>query len=327
MSALTSTAMIRPVVETGRPIKRHGAPRTLVLMWVAVMVAFIVTPARSAVFRSNTWPGGVVPFEFDSVLNQSQRNVAQAAMNEWMTVANITFRPRETFDMAWVHFRPSPLPIPGANYVGTIGLDGLGYAPGERSVNISDWDRGTLLHELAHILGFVHEQNRVDRDGFIRVEWDNIDSPLIEFNFWEDPLSLTYGGYDFDSIMQYNACALSRCGNACNWGDENCRTITVLPPNQAKQESIGTTSSPSAMDRLVMSFLYPRSDWRFANPGTTQGGTGTFLAPFSPLALAMNDVPEGGTIWLLRPGDYPLQGTISKRMTLRSPLGGAVIGR
>ena len=54
----------------------------------------------------------------------------------------------------------------------------LGYVRTYRrviSLNKNCWHRGIVLHHLMHALGFTHENNRPDRDYFVRVIWDNIE--------------------------------------------------------------------------------------------------------------------------------------------------------
>lgn len=34
--------------------------------------------------------------------------------------------------------------------------------------------KGTALHEIAHALGIFHEQNRYDRDNFVKIRLENI---------------------------------------------------------------------------------------------------------------------------------------------------------
>lgn len=73
---------------------------------------------------------------------------------------------------------------------------------------------GTPIHELMHAVGFLHEQNRPDRDGHIDVRYGNIQKGL-EGNFEKaSSVSTTSFGvpYDYGSVMHYSATAFSTNG-------------------------------------------------------------------------------------------------------------------
>ena len=42
------------------------------------------------------------------------------------------------------------------------------------SLGIGCSHHSVVLHELGHVVGFWHEQNRPDRDKFIKILWENI---------------------------------------------------------------------------------------------------------------------------------------------------------
>lgn len=52
----------------------------------------------------------------------------------------------------------------------------LGYTGKEQVVNLGSgcYRKGTVVHEIAHALGFFHEQSREDRDSFVKINFENI---------------------------------------------------------------------------------------------------------------------------------------------------------
>ncbi len=140
------------------------------------------------------WTGGIVYYTFDpSVSVPHQRHFLDAAA-EWGAFANMTFVVRAA----------------QANYVTVKDVPGLaggqsaiGMAGGQQFLSMGSgaWNRMTLLHEIGHTLGLLHEHQRSDRDPFVTILTANIVAGA-EGNFVQLPTT-NHGPYDFLSVMHY----------------------------------------------------------------------------------------------------------------------------
>lgn len=73
---------------------------------------------------------------------------------------------------------------------------------------------GTVLHELLHAIGFMHEQNREDRDSFVVIQKKNIETGREKnFEKAKPGESNSFGiSYDFGSVLHYSPRAFSKNG-------------------------------------------------------------------------------------------------------------------
>ncbi|XP_030283304.1 high choriolytic enzyme 1 isoform X1 [Sparus aurata] len=126
----------------------------------------------------------------------------------------------------------------------------LGARGGRQTVSLQTPDClriGVIAHEFMHVLGFVHEQSRFDRDNYVTVMWPNIwRDRLRNFEkFKTDNLDLPY---DYGSIMHFGMYAYSQDGQP-----------TIVPKNN-KNIKLGQSSSLSRIDKLKINKLYNCGD-------------------------------------------------------------------
>ncbi|MCO6437604.1 MAG: hypothetical protein J5J06_10990 [Phycisphaerae bacterium] len=305
---LVSSVVSGQEVDGGLALDSRGVPVGCDL--IEGDIIFCNEIANRAAYAANLWPGGIVPYEFDANVNSENRQRTIDAVAEWSAVAAISFEPYDPAIHGFnhIHVRDSSNDAEPSNS-SFVGMNG-----GEQIINITSWgSKFIIAHEFGHALGYWHEQSRADRDTYVQIEWDRIIAGK-ENNFDKHPLAGTYGPYDFKSIMHYGQCSFSCCGadpevrcttTGCSSDLDNCRTITVLPPNAYLQDDIGNRSYMSFWDGKVMSFLYPEGDWYFVGSSSYMLGAGTFEDPWAYLHLAYSAwAPEGSTIWILEPGDW-----------------------
>ncbi len=199
------------------------------------MTCTVIRPAgeRGAVVP-DLWPGGVVPYEFDSDVTAANQARVRDAMDMLEAAAGVTFVPRTN---EW-----SRLLIGG--YGGNWSQ--VGMSGGQQSLSIYNWTSPLIIcHELNHALGRHHQQCRTDRDDYIQVNWDNIDSNYA-YNYYISN-SEEVGPYDFESVMHYSQWGFSTGGP----------TMTCLPGYEQWQGVMGQRSYLSDGDMATMQYMYP----------------------------------------------------------------------
>lgn len=113
------------------------------------------------------------------------------------------------------------------NYVGQSSdvseSSSIGRSPsgGKQTINLADfavfytsnpretyerYDYGTIIHELCHAIGMMHEQNRPDRDNYVNINTSNLKNPQGTSQFQKVTTNYSYfGTYDFNSVMGYSS--------------------------------------------------------------------------------------------------------------------------
>ncbi len=190
------------------------------------------------------WTNGVVYYVI-SGLSASVRSELQKSFDEWTSKTNVTFKER-TNQPNYVTISSS-----GSNSnsgVATLGMNGSrGFIRlGTRATAV------VIIHEIGHTLGYIHEQNRSDRDNFIRINFENIQNGAEDQFFKSNSATLLTGQFDINSTMMYGSFTFSKNGRP---------TITDLNGNLLPQRQ----ARISTLDVEGTNSLYPSSD---GNPDT-----------------------------------------------------------
>lgn len=182
------------------------------------------------------WPNCRIPYEIDPALPNQQR--VTDAIAHWE--ANTSFRfPLRTAANAGQY----------PNYVRFTDAGGcwsmVGMQGGQQTISLgAGCTTGNAIHEIGHTVGLWHEQSREDRDLFVTIHWENIQSGMAaQFNqHITDGDDL--GAYDYGSIMHYPRKAFSK-------NDQD----TIVPVNAGAQ--IGQRTGLSAGDIAAVRAMYP----------------------------------------------------------------------
>lgn len=200
------------------------------------------------------WPGGVVPFSFNagSFGNGANADVRQridAAVAQWNGHGlPVRWEPR-TLQPNFVLFTMNPIPDWSGleSSASSSASQGIGMVGGMQLIFCSaEATTPTVMHEMGHAVGLLHEQNRADRDEHVQIVWSEIEL-IHRDQFLRDLVhSEDFGPYDFASLMHYGLNAYARRRNV----------RTIRPLDALGGVSPGNGSDLSAGDIAGLEHLY-----------------------------------------------------------------------
>lgn len=136
------------------------------------------------------WTDRKIPFEFET--GYPHKSAVLAAMKKWEDAGKVWFCQRGN--------EPNYLVI--RNTAGSSNSH-VGMNSGPQDVYIGDGYKA--LHELGHALGLIHEQQRSDRDSYVRMDWQSIAGGEDNPNFRLQSKNRNLTPYDKVSVMHYPA--------------------------------------------------------------------------------------------------------------------------
>lgn len=219
--------------------------------------------------KHQLWKNGRIPYVLSSQYSPHSRSIIANSMEEYNKHTCIRWVPKENTDTDYVYIMPDR----GCySMVGRMGNRQV------LSLGSGCIQKGIIIHEMMHAVGFFHEQSRTDRDEHITIYWNNIMNGMAnQFEkYGQGVISALGTSYDYGSIMHYGSTAFSKNGQP-----------TMLPKKNGAQ--IGQRDGFSKVDTFKINTLYQCDDKLV---GTIKSTTTTPPATTISTTIKMNSSPR-----------------------------------
>ncbi|XP_075183078.1 embryonic protein UVS.2-like [Anomaloglossus baeobatrachus] len=207
-----------------------------------------------------------VPYTISPDISASSVSLIKVAMQEFETLTCVRFVDRTT----------------ESDYLQIVVSGGCWSYMGRRgggqpvSLDIDCMGHGTIQHELNHVLGFVHEHSRSDRDDYVDILLENT-FPGTASNFVKYDTNNLRLAYDYSSVMHYGRYAFS----ISNY-------LPTITPKPDPSVAIGQRYGLSSLDITKINTLYQCGLCR----GLLSNSTGSIVS---------SDFPSNSSCtWLVR---------------------------
>ncbi|CAL4063748.1 unnamed protein product [Meganyctiphanes norvegica] len=175
-----------------------------------------------------------VPYVFQDSVDQTD---VGAALDHWMDHTCIKFEETSDTDQPHLQFHI------GSGCWSYVGM--MHFWQGQQiSIGSGCNSLGTIVHEVGHAMGFHHEQARSDRDDYVIIFMDNVESGK-EGNFEKADDDNHGVPYDYSSNMHYGQTYFTVNGKP---------TIVTIDP--MAQELIGSRNGLTHRDKLLANRMY-----------------------------------------------------------------------
>ncbi|XP_077173535.1 meprin A subunit alpha [Paroedura picta] len=163
----------------------------------------ILLPKERGALRNKSFRWKLpIPFILDNNLELNAKGVILKTFEGFSLKSCVQFKPYEG-ESSFIRF------VKNEGCWSTMGDTKTGQ---NLSVGIGCDNKGIVLHEILHSLGFYHEQARTDRDDYIKIWWDHIvPDQVLNFQKYDtDILTDLNTPYDYESIMHYGPFSFSK---------------------------------------------------------------------------------------------------------------------